>query len=441
MNEYWNWARTFRCRPRLYAEPKSIDALRNLLIEINQTKSKVRVIGCGHSPSSLAMSNEVLISLKYFNEIIEIDTQNMEVHCQSGVLIRTLNDILPQHNLCLPVQGSVNTLTIGGVISTATHGSGIQYGSISSYIRSITLMKLNGDLNEYRFENDEDLFRCLTCSLGTFGIIVSIRLQVCPLFHLELNQYSLEFHTLLNTLSIHYSSSDHFRYMWYPHTNSGVAYHLTRVTPRMISQKNSFLSRIFSWFRYSLIGHHFCELLFYFSLYMPSLVRKINTFYAKIDGKSLHKIDRCDKLFNFDCLFRQYASEWAVPLDQAVSCLSELEQSMENHKNVHFPIEIRFSKAEDLSFLSPGYGRETCWINTVAYRPYGVDHSHHRAFFQAFEKICHKHHGRPHWAKEHPLKQEDFIQLYPHWNTFQQKRKDFDPNSLLINDCLQHIFP
>jgi hypothetical protein len=70
-------------------------------------------------------------------------------------------------------------------------------------------MKLNGELKEYRLEDDEELFRCLTCCLGTFGIIVSVRLQVSPLFYLELNQNPLEFHSLLNTLPVHYSSSDH----------------------------------------------------------------------------------------------------------------------------------------------------------------------------------------------------------------------------------------
>jgi L-gulonolactone oxidase len=115
-------------------------------------------------------------------------------------------------------------------------------------------MKLNGELKEYRLENDEDLFRCLTCSLGSFGIIISVRLQVSALFYLESNQNALEFHTFLNTLPIHYSSSDHFRYMWYPHTNSGIAHHLMRIRPRPINNKNSIFSRIFSWFRHSLIG-------------------------------------------------------------------------------------------------------------------------------------------------------------------------------------------
>jgi L-gulonolactone oxidase len=133
-------------------------------------------------------------------------------------------------------------------------------------------MKLNGELKEYRLEDDEDLFRCLTCSLGTFGIIISVRLQVSKLFYLELNQSSLEFRTLLNTLPIHYTSSDHFRYMWYPYTNSGTAYHLNRVNPRPINNKTSFFSRIFSWFTDSLIGISL-ENIFYFIFLLYFLYR------------------------------------------------------------------------------------------------------------------------------------------------------------------------
>ena len=121
-------------------------------------------------------------------------------------------------------------------------------------------------------------------------------------------------------------------------------------------------------------------------------------------------------------------------------CLKELESIMDDNQHVHFPIEIRFSKEEDLSYLSPAYQRQTCWINTVSYRPYGKTHCEHRAFFHRFESICAKYRGRPHWAKEHPLKYDDFQGLYPQWQDFHRQRREFDPNGLLVNDCLKDIF-
>ena len=70
------------------------------------------------------MSNEVLISMKHFNRILHLDEDRREIHCESGVLVSTINESLADHQLSLPVQGSVSGITIGGAISTATHGSG-----------------------------------------------------------------------------------------------------------------------------------------------------------------------------------------------------------------------------------------------------------------------------------------------------------------------------
>jgi hypothetical protein len=44
----------------------------------------------------------------------------MQINLESAIR-STLNDLLPQYGLSLPVQGSV---TVAGAISTATHGSG-----------------------------------------------------------------------------------------------------------------------------------------------------------------------------------------------------------------------------------------------------------------------------------------------------------------------------
>lgn len=65
--------------------------------------------------------------------------------------------------------------------------------------------------------------------------------------------------------------------------------------------------------------------------------------------------------------------EWAIPSEAAKACLQELrawiDQEAADPKGlrVHFPIEIRWSSADDI-WLSPSEGKETCWIGVVTFR-------------------------------------------------------------------------
>lgn len=45
----------------------------------------------------------------------------------------------------------------------------------------------------------------------------------------------------------------------------------------------------------------------------------------------------------------------------------DAEAAAPNGLRVHFPVEIRWSAADDI-WLSPSYGRETTWIGVVTYR-------------------------------------------------------------------------
>lgn len=65
--------------------------------------------------------------------------------------------------------------------------------------------------------------------------------------------------------------------------------------------------------------------------------------------------------------------EWAIDSRNTKACLSDLrawladEAADTNGLRVHFPIEIRWSCADEI-WLSPSYGRETTWIGVVTYR-------------------------------------------------------------------------
>jgi L-gulonolactone oxidase len=92
-------------------------------------------------------------------------------------------------------------------------------------------------------------------------------------------------------------------------------------------------------------------------------------------------------MFTFDCLFHQYVNEWALPIERTEEVLRSLDRLIQGGKfNIHFPIEVRFVKGDDI-WLSPNYGGDRVWIGTVMYRPYGKDADDWARWFEEFERL------------------------------------------------------
>lgn len=109
-----------------------------------------------------------------------------------------------------------------------------------------------------------------------------------------------------------------------------------------------------------------------------------------------------------------------------------------NGLRVHFPVEIRWSAPDNIP-LSPSYGRETCWIGVVTYRPYGLPVPY-RAHQQKFADVCAAHGGRPHWAKEHNLTPKGIEALYPRFGDFRDVIHRVDPQGVMRSEYVRrHI--
>ena len=69
---FQNWSKTFSCKPELYFEPKSSNEIKEILQLAKTNGKKIKIIGNGHSPSSIAFSNDYLISLKNLNNVLDV---------------------------------------------------------------------------------------------------------------------------------------------------------------------------------------------------------------------------------------------------------------------------------------------------------------------------------------------------------------------------------
>lgn len=112
--------------------------------------------------------------------------------------------------------GSISDQTLAGIVTTATHGSGIDYGVMSTHVMALTLLLADGSRVNCSRSERNDLFIASICGLGATGIILSIQLEVEPAFRLKEVQESLPFEEVMEHLDELVYSAEHTRFWWFP---------------------------------------------------------------------------------------------------------------------------------------------------------------------------------------------------------------------------------
>ena len=352
--------------------------------------------------------------------------------------LKSINKHLDAHGLAVSNLGSISEQSICGCISTATHGTGFQFPSISSQVIEFEMYLANGQRvrcsrNQGEGETNERLFLATLCGLGTTGIVVRVTLSVERAFRLrevrELVSYEEAFEganpelfgaNLVEAMG----SAEHVRMWWYPQSNRVCVSRSDRTyepVPSLQAMSLSPLGKLGNWFWETFLGHSTLQFAYFIGRYWPNVNYYAGLFYSSPlfftrsfrsfspsffrrglkpssstlpptplqpllppspsrteSGSNNHHpivtlLDVSHKIFNVDCLFPQYTVEWSVPLSNASSCLRDVRTWLdEEHRNPkglrpHFPIEVRCSDEDDI-WLSPAYGRKTCWIGIMVYK-------------------------------------------------------------------------
>ncbi|KAK4525760.1 hypothetical protein GAYE_SCF16G3669 [Galdieria yellowstonensis] len=432
-----NWAHIESCKPKRYFEPETVEDIEVIVEQCRSNNWKLRVFGAGHSPNNIAMTNDCIVSLKRMNRIENIDEEQKTVTAQGGTLIKQLNQELAKHNLGLSSLGSISEQTIAGAISTGTHGTGINFSILGASVLELELFTASGKRLLCSETEHPDIFKAALCGLGCLGIILRVKIQCEKAFRLYAVQQPYSLDQVLEHLDDWLRSSEHWRFWWFPHTDRCVVWTAQRTnqSPTAVSS----LSRISAWFKERLLGYHSLEAMLYLATFAPFMIPFINRLYFRLlFEEKKEKIDQSDKVFNFDCLFRQYVDEWSIPLRHTVEAMKRLRNLIETSGlYVHFPVEVRFTKADDI-WLSPSYERESGWIGIIMYRPYSKDVPF-QYYFRQFEQIMQSLDGRPHWAKPHGCNSTQLQKMYPRFSEFKQIRENLDPEHIFSNQYIDRI--
>jgi L-gulonolactone oxidase len=115
-----NWSRTYAERPAQVVAPEDEAALCMAVADAR----RLRVVGGGHSFNATPLCADTMLTLDAMAGPPCVDARRGRVRVGAGVRVRDLNRALWAQGWALPVLGSTDAQSIGGLIATDLHGTG-----------------------------------------------------------------------------------------------------------------------------------------------------------------------------------------------------------------------------------------------------------------------------------------------------------------------------
>ncbi|MGB9742289.1 MAG: FAD-binding oxidoreductase [candidate division WOR-3 bacterium] len=146
-----------------------------------------RGLGTGLAGGSVPVQGGMVISLELMNSILEVDSENLMVRTQPGVITAELQRRCAGFGLYYPVDpASLDDCSIGGNVATNAGGArAFKYGVTGDYVTGIQAVLADGSVISYggklrKNATGYDLNRLLVGSEGTLGIITEITFRLVP---------------------------------------------------------------------------------------------------------------------------------------------------------------------------------------------------------------------------------------------------------------------
>lgn len=428
-NGTWrNWGGNVSARPAREVAPASVEELAAEVRRAAEDGLKVKAVGTGHSFTSIAATDGVLIRPRLLTGIRGVDREAMTVTVEAGTPLKRLNAALAREGLSLTNMGDIMEQTVSGATSTGTHGTGRESASIAAQIRGLELVTADGSVLTCSEKENPEVFAAARIGLGALGVVTAITFAVEPLFLLTAREEPMPFDRVIAEFDQLWAENEHFEFYWFPHTGNTN----TKRNNRSAGPERP-VGRLAGWFEDEFLSNGVFEVAQWVGRAAPAAVPAI----ARVSSKALSARTYTDipyQVFTSPRRVRFVEMEYAVPRAALADTLRELRTMVDRSRlRVSFPVEVRTAPADDIT-LSTASGRDSAYIAVHMFRgtPY-------QAYFTAAERILTAHEGRPHWGKVHTRDAAYFSGVYPRFAEFTALRDRLDPERLFQNDYLRRV--
>jgi len=152
--------------------------------------SKIKTLGTRHCFNNIADSKDNLLSTKEMNKVIALDTVNRTVTVEGGIKYGELAPYLHSKGWALHNLASLPHISVGGSITTATHGSGIKNGNLASAVTGLEIVIADGSIVHLSKATDAEKLDAVIVGLGAIGVITKVTLQIQPTYMMRQNVFT-----------------------------------------------------------------------------------------------------------------------------------------------------------------------------------------------------------------------------------------------------------
>lgn len=409
-----NWAGNLRYHAQKQLFPNTVDELR----EAVRANPQVKALGSRHSFSAIADSNHVQISVKNMQEM-HIDRDAKTVTVGAGVAYGKLAPYLQQHGFALHNLASLPHISVAGACATATHGSGIRNGNLSTAVTRMEFITADGAVLTLDQAKDGDRFKGAVVGLGAFGVATRVTLSLLEDYRVQQVVYQ---NLPLTQLERHFEEI----------FSSGYSVSL------FTDWQNHRATQV--WIKSQVDEDAPAK---------PSM----EFFGAKLSRVKLHPLDghsaeNCteqlgvpgpwyERLPHFRMDFtpssgEELQSEYFVPRDRGYEAILAVEELRDEITPHLFITELRTVAADDL------------WMSMAYQRPSLALHFTWKPEWPAVQKLLPKieaklapFQARPHWGKLFTVEPAVLQSRYPKLNDFRALVKQYDPQGKFTNEYLR----
>ncbi|POR02292.1 dehydrogenase [Alkalispirochaeta sphaeroplastigenens] len=423
--EWISWNGNIRHRYHTLHEPSTEEELARV---VGAARS-IRPLGNGQSSADIAGGAEELISFDRYQGVLKVDQEKREVTARAGTPLGVLLAEIDRQGWSLSALPDIDTVTLAGAIATGTHGTAGAGRLLGNHMVACRLVTARGEVREFR-EDDPEM-PALRLSLGVLGVFSTITLRCDPGFRLAVTERPVKDEVWQKGWPELLQTHPFLRILYLPHTGYGYVITGDYATepqgqgtrPWWITHRRAVSARLYQRTvrhpSFTVTANKILKKLFF-----SHTQRAFGTLYeatvTKSRGSTLE------------------LAEWTVAQDRFPELFAELGSALRDRTNpafVHIPMDVRFLKADN-TWLSYACERDCVTLGCVCRVPEAADSY---AAFGVVEEIFRRYGGRPHWAKRHAMRGDDFADLYPRWQDFLDLRQRMDPQGTFLTPSLKEL--